>query len=214
MGSIILRQYNQIYGNGLAGAILIGVVAERPIPVLNFGKVLCKGIAVVKGDHYRSKLVEDMVIGTFNKKFKHPKTRADWVTSDDEKLQEYVNDPLCSFHFTVNAYGNMLEGMTRMEKKENVFKEEFIMTGITNEGLVLACSAIGAGLAVIAGIGPGVGQGIAAGYGASAVGRNPGAKGDVMSTMLLGQAVAETTGLYGLVIALILLYANPLIGKL
>lgn len=55
---------------------------------------------------------------------------------------------------------------------------------------------------------------IAAGYGASAVGRNPGAKGDVMSTMLLGQAVAETTGLYGLVIALILLYANPLIGKL
>ena len=101
-----------------------------------------------------------------------------------------------------------------LTKEENVFKEEFIMTGITNEGLVLACSAIGAGLAVIAGIGPGVGQGIAAGYGASAVGRNPGAKGDVMSTMLLGQAVAETTGLYGLVIALILLYANPLIGKL
>ncbi len=52
------------------------------------------------------------------------------------------------------------------------------MNGITNEGLVLACSAIGAGLAVIAGIGPGVGQGIAAGHGASAVGRNPGAKGD------------------------------------
>ena len=36
---------------------------------------------------------------------------------------------------------------------------------ITNEGLVLMGSAIGAGLAVIAGIGPGVGQGIAAGYG-------------------------------------------------
>ena len=48
---------------------------------------------------------------------------------------------------------------------------------ITNEGLVLACSAIGAGLAMIAGIGPGIGQGIAAGHGAAAVGRNPGAKG-------------------------------------
>ena len=79
---------------------------------------------------------------------------------------------------------------------------------IDNDGLVLMGSAIGAGLAVIAGIGPGVGQGIAAGYGASAVGRNPGAKGDVMSTMLLGQAVAETTGLYGLVVALILLFAK------
>lgn len=87
------------------------------------------------------------------------------------------------------------------------------MDGITGKALVLACSAIGAGLAMIAGIG-GVGQGIAAGYGASAVGRNPGAKGDIMSTMLLGQAVAETTGLYGLAIAFILLFANPLIGKL
>lgn len=88
------------------------------------------------------------------------------------------------------------------------------MDGITNQGLVLACSAIGAGLAMIAGIGPGVGQGIAAGHGASAVGRNPGAKGEIRQMMLLGQAVAETTGLYGLVIALILLFANPLIGKL
>ena len=85
---------------------------------------------------------------------------------------------------------------------------------ITNEGLVLACSPIGAGLAMIAGIGSGIGQGNAAGQAAAAVGRNPGARGNIMSTMLLGQAVAETTGLYGLVIALILLFANPLLGKL
>ncbi len=87
------------------------------------------------------------------------------------------------------------------------------MNGITNEGLILACSAVGAGLAMIAGIGPGVGQGYAAGQGAAAVGRNPGAKGDIMSTMLLGQAVAETTGLYGLVVALLLMYANPLLTR-
>ena len=77
---------------------------------------------------------------------------------------------------------------------------------ISGADLVHAASAIGAGLAVIAGIGPGVGQGIAAGYGASAVGRNPGARGEIMSTMLLGQAVA---GLYGLVVAMILLFVNP-----
>ena len=77
---------------------------------------------------------------------------------------------------------------------------------INGQDLIRACSAIGAGLAVIAGIGPGVGQGIAAGHGAAAVGRNPGARGQIMSTMLLGQAVAETTGLYGLVVALLLLF--------
>ena len=86
--------------------------------------------------------------------------------------------------------------------------------GITNEGLVLAFSALGAGIAMIAGLGPGIGQGHAAAAGAEAVGRNPGAKSEITSTMLLGQAVAETTGLYSLVIALILIFANPLVGKL
>ena len=81
---------------------------------------------------------------------------------------------------------------------------------INGQDLIRACSAIGAGLAVIAGIGPGVGQGIAAGHGAAAVGRNPGAEGQMMSTMLFGQAVAETTGLYGLLIALLLLFVKPL----
>ena len=57
---------------------------------------------------------------------------------------------------------------------------------ISGQDLIRACSAIGAGLAVIAGIGPGIGQGIAAGHGAAAVGRNPGARGQIMSTMLLG----------------------------
>lgn len=80
---------------------------------------------------------------------------------------------------------------------------------INIEGLIGAFSAIGAGIAVCSGIGPGIGQGIAAGYGASAVGRNPGAKGDIMSTMLLGQAVAETTGLYGFVVALLLMFLKP-----
>ena len=80
-----------------------------------------------------------------------------------------------------------------------------------NENFILGCSAIGAGLAVIAGIGPGVGQGIAAGHAAAAVGRNPGAKSDITSTMLLGQAVAETTGLYGLLIAMLLLFVKPLL---
>ena len=41
-----------------------------------------------------------------------------------------------------------------------------MMSQITNEGLILACSAIGAGIAMIAGVGPGIGQGIAAGHGA------------------------------------------------
>jgi len=82
---------------------------------------------------------------------------------------------------------------------------------ISGQEFIQAMSAIGAGIAMIAGVGPGIGQGIAAGHAAAAVGRNPGAKGDIMSTMLLGQAVAETTGLYGLLIAMLLLFVKPLV---
>ena len=86
-----------------------------------------------------------------------------------------------------------------------------LLAEITDKGLILMGSAIGAGIAVCSGIGTGIGQGNAAGLGAQAVGRNPGAKGTIMSTMLLGQAVAETTGLYGFAVAMLLLFVKPLI---
>lgn len=76
-------------------------------------------------------------------------------------------------------------------------------------GIAVAGSAIGAGLAVMTGIGAGVGQGYAAGKGAEAVGNQPEAKSDIISTMLLGQAVTESSAIYGLVIAIILLFVNP-----
>ncbi|ADZ85308.1 ATP synthase F0 subunit C [Cellulosilyticum sp. ST5] len=78
----------------------------------------------------------------------------------------------------------------------------------TGVGLVLACSAIGAGLSMIAGIGPGVGQGYAAGKAAEAVGNRPKLQATILRTMLLGQAVAQTTGIYALIIALLLLFVN------
>ncbi len=88
------------------------------------------------------------------------------------------------------------------------------MEQITSQAFVLGMSAIGAGLAVNSGIGAGIGQGYAAGQAAAAVGRQPEAKGDITSTLLLGAAVAETTGIYGLVIGMILLFANPFMALL
>lgn len=78
--------------------------------------------------------------------------------------------------------------------------------------LVIAASAIGAGLAMIAGIGPGVGQGYAAGKGAELVSQRPKLQSQIVRTMLVGQAVAQTTGIYSLVIALILLFVRPLLS--
>ena len=80
---------------------------------------------------------------------------------------------------------------------------------VNGQEFIAAMAAVGAGLAMIAGVGPGIGQGYAAGQAAAAVGKNPGAKSDITSTMLLGQAVAETTGLYGFAVAIILMFVKP-----
>ena len=66
---------------------------------------------------------------------------------------------------------------------------------------------IGAGIAVFTGIGPGLGQGYAAGKAVEAIGRQPEAASSIRTVMITGQALAETTGLYGLIVAIILIFA-------
>ena len=77
------------------------------------------------------------------------------------------------------------------------------------EAIILAGSAIGAGLAMIAGIGPGIGEGYAVGKACEAIARQPEAPGAVTRTMFVGCAVAESTGIYGLIIALLLIFLKP-----
>ncbi|PAT02426.1 ATP synthase F0 subunit C [Candidatus Izimaplasma bacterium ZiA1] len=76
---------------------------------------------------------------------------------------------------------------------------------VFNEFFAQGLAFLGAGIAMIAGIGPGVGQGFAAGKAVEAVGRQPEASGKITVTMIVGQAMAETTGLYALLIAFMLL---------
>ena len=76
-------------------------------------------------------------------------------------------------------------------------------------GIILGCCALGAGIAMIAGIGPGIGEGNAVAKACEAIGRQPEAKGSVTSTMIMGCAIAETTGLYALVVAILLIFVAP-----
>lgn len=76
-------------------------------------------------------------------------------------------------------------------------------------GIILGACALGAGMAMIAGIGPGIGEGNAVASACEAIGRQPECKGSVTSTMLMGCAIAETTGLYALIIAILLIFVAP-----
>ena len=77
-----------------------------------------------------------------------------------------------------------------------------------NEFFVKGMACLRAGIAMIAGLGPGIGQGIAASKGAEGVSRNPDAASKIQSIMVLGIALAETTGIYALVIAILLIFVK------
>jgi len=104
-----------------------------------------------------------------------------------------------------------LKGEPHFKRRTN-----FMDYTVLAKGIALAGCAIGAGLALIAGIGPGIGEGNAVAKALEAIGRQPECKGDVTSTMILGCAIAETTGIYGFVTGILLIFVAPglFLGKL
>lgn len=76
-----------------------------------------------------------------------------------------------------------------------------------NEFFAQGMAFIGAGIAVFTGFGSGIGEGYVAGKAVEALGRQPEAAGQIRSLMIVGQAVAETTGVYGLIVAILLMFA-------
>ena len=82
----------------------------------------------------------------------------------------------------------------------------------STDPIVLAAIFIGAGLGMgLGALGPGIGQGHAVRGACEGMARNPGMAGKLMTTMLLGLAMMESLAIYALVIALILLFANPFV---
>ncbi len=65
--------------------------------------------------------------------------------------------------------------------------------------------ALAAGIAVFTAVGAGIGMGIATGKIAEAISRQPEASGKIMSAMFIGFGLAESTAIYGFVIAIMLL---------
>ena len=83
-----------------------------------------------------------------------------------------------------------------------------LMSDLTSAASVLA-AALAVGLAAI---GPGIGQGTAAGKAVEGIARQPEAEGKIRGTLLLSLAFMEALTIYGLVVALVLLFANPFAG--
>ncbi len=119
MGSFLMRQYIMTYPEGLSGAIIMGT-GHNPIPVVTLAKGICKVISTFKGDHYRSKFVDNLAGGSFNKKFEPARTPHDWLTKDEKIVDAYANHPWNQFMFTVNAYYHMFNGIQYINKEAHI----------------------------------------------------------------------------------------------
>lgn len=81
------------------------------------------------------------------------------------------------------------------------------MDAITGAEFIKGLAFLAAGIAMGFGaIGPGIGEGFVAGKACEAIGKRPDEQGLITRTMIIGQAISETTGIYALVVALILIF--------
>ena len=72
----------------------------------------------------------------------------------------------------------------------------------------MGLAAIGAGIAVLTGLGAGVGIGLATSKAVEAIARQPEAESKISKALLLGCALAEATAIYGFVIGLLILFVK------
>ncbi len=123
MGSFMSRAYITRYGNELDGAIIMGTAG--PNPLLGFAHVLIKVLTIFRGNKKKSKFIDRLMFGSYNKKFEGDSEYL-WLTKDKEIIKEYENDKYCGFGFTLNGYKALVDVLSEVSDKkwgENVPRE-------------------------------------------------------------------------------------------
>lgn len=125
MGSFVTRRFLTIYGKDVDGAIIMGT-GNQSSGAVSMGRFLAVLMCKLKSNHYRSKMLNNMVLGNYDKKFTEPDLPNRWLCSDPEALKGYGDDPLCGFTFTVAAYRDLftlIKGLVKGEGLDNMPKD-------------------------------------------------------------------------------------------
>ena len=117
MGSFITRNYMFGHGAGLDGVVIMGTGME-PLITVKAAKAAAAVQKLFLGDRHRSRLIDRLAFGTYNKKIENPRTAFDWLSRDGSRVEQYMADPQCGFVFTVNGFGALFELISRLYRKE------------------------------------------------------------------------------------------------
>lgn len=105
MGSFMVRKYITKYSDEIAGAVVMGT-GFQPAAAADMGIMITNHHIRKHGHMYVSKTVNNMAMGGYNKKFKPNRTPVDWLSVNEENVDQYMADELCGFNFTVSAYND------------------------------------------------------------------------------------------------------------
>lgn len=108
MGSFIVRAYIARYGDELTACVLSGT-GNVPANMSNLGNTLARFIASIRGETYRSKLIDGMGAGGYGKQIANARTNLDWLSTDEKVVDKYIADDKCGFMFTVGGYATLLD---------------------------------------------------------------------------------------------------------
>lgn len=104
MGSFVARAYLSKYSNELTGAVICGT--SGPNPAAGFGIALAKALGKINGFKSRSDLLNNIAFGSYNKKFikTEPDTGFNWLSVNKKNVEEYIDDSLCGYVFTISGF--------------------------------------------------------------------------------------------------------------
>ncbi len=102
MGSFFCRKYISIYGKELAGAVIMGTGFKSSF-ITGTAKLATRTVALFKGWRHRSKTINNLAFGSYNKRFEK-RTEYDWLSANQANVDAYIADPLCGVTFTCNAF--------------------------------------------------------------------------------------------------------------
>lgn len=119
MGSFIVRNFIHIYSDEVDGAVLAGT-GMLPMALLNVLTCMLKVATGIRGPRYVSSLMNKLAFGGYLKRIPDWKTKSDWLTTDEKRVQEFVEDPLCGFSLTLNGFKGMSELIKGLYDREKI----------------------------------------------------------------------------------------------
>lgn len=119
MGSFIVQAYAIQHGETVDAMVLTGCAYHTPFTIRYAESVMRIEFART-GPKGRSKLIDFLTFGLYNREFSPVRSPADWLSRDPRQVDAYVNDNMCGFLCTNQLWIDLVNGIKVISKPKNI----------------------------------------------------------------------------------------------